>query len=306
MNKEIKTSLGLLAVVFFWGTSWSMTKIGLKELSAINLFLLRFSIASILFLIILKTFYQGYIIEKEDKRKLLFLGILGISLYFYIQIVGVKYTTTINSSIIMATSPIATMILSSKVFHQEELTSNKILGAIMAFLGILLIFSGGKVLNLGRETLKGNLLIFSNSIAWAFFTVLGKPLVEKYSPFVTMAYITIYGTLVMIPLAFVSGFVPAVKEAQLSTWLAAFYLASTCSVFGFFMWYRGIKILGPTRTAMFNYLNPLTAVIIGIMFLKEPGSWHTFLGGFAILMGVYMASKADMKTKMFKVWENQD
>ena len=295
MSQSAKTYLGLLAVAFFWGTSFSVSKIGLRQLLPMHLAILRFSLASIIFYAMLIMFYRNNSIEKKDRPLLWFLGVLGVSSYFYIQYTGLKLTTTVNTAIIIAISPIFTIIFSSLVFHQESLTLNKIVGAILAFSGIFLIFAGSTGMTLGKGTMAGDLLILSNSVAWALFTVLGKKLVEKYDPFMVMAYINIYGTITMLPLAFTLTFVNSVRTMEPITWGAVLYLAITCSVYGYFMWYRGVKVLGASRTAVFNYINPLFAVAIGILFLKEPGNIYTLLGGAAVLAGVYTASRSGEK-----------
>lgn len=297
MSPIMKIYASLFSVVFFWGTSWAASKIGLREISPIHLATLRFILASCLFYILLKIFYKDYTIEKKDKPLMWFLGILGVSFYFYIQYTGLKHTTTVNSSIIMATSPIFTMILSTKFFHQEELSPNKIFGAILAFIGIFLVFSGGKGISFSSSTLLGDLLLLLNSICWALFSVLGKQLVDKYEPFVVIAHIYIYATITMLPVILTSGFANAVRRASFSTWVAVLYLAFFCSVYAFYMWYKGIKIIGAVRTSMFNYINPVVAVIIGILFLKETWTFYTLFGGILVFIGVYVVSA---KSKIIK------
>lgn len=297
MSSEKRIYTGLLAVVFLWGTSWAASKIGLKELSPMHLALLRFILSSVLFYILLKINYKDYVVERKDKPRLWFLGILGVALYFYIQHTGLNHTTTVNSSIIMGTSPIFTMFLSTILFRQEKLTLNKLLGAVVSFVGVFLVFTDGKGISFGGPTLLGDLLILTNSICWALFTVLGKDLVDKYDPFVVIGHIYIYATLTMLPIAFVSNFFLSIKNASFSTWAAALYLAIFCSVCGFYMWYKGIKILGAPRTAMFNYINPVVAVTVGILFLKESWSTYTLVGGILVFIGVYLTSIAQPLTK---------
>lgn len=290
MSSRARIYIGLFGVAFFWGTSWAASKIGLRELSPMHLAVVRFIIASILFYGLLKIFYKGYIIDRADKPWLWFLGILGVSLYFYIQYTGLNHTTTVNSSIIIGTSPIFTMFLSTKFFRQEELNLNKIIGAFMAFLGILLVFTGGKGISFGGSTVLGDCLILINSLSWALFTVLGKRLVDKYEPFVVIAYINIYATITMLPIVFTPAFITSIKKATFATWASTLYLAVFCSVYGFYMWYKGIKIIGAPRTSMFNYINPVVAVTIGILFLKEDWNVYTLIGGILVFIGVYIAS----------------
>ena len=145
-------------------------------------------------------------------------------------------------------------------------------------------------MSISKSTLYGDLLILLNSIIWCLFTVLGKRVVDKYEPFVVMAYITMYGGVTMLPVAFTPAFINSVRKASFTTWGATLYLAVFCSVYGFYMWYKGIKILGASRTAMFNYLNPIFAVIIGILFLKETWNTYTLVGGILVFVGVYIAT----------------
>ena len=290
MSSIVNIYIGLFGVAFFWGTSWAASKIGLRELIPLHLAVLRFILASIIFFCLVKILYKNYYIDKKDKIGIWFLGLLGVVLYFFVQYTGLNMTTTVNSSIIMATSPIFTMFLSTKIFHHEELTYNSVFGALIAFFGVFLVFTGGKNISIGGGTLAGDLLLLLNSGLWATFTVLGKNMVDKYDPFVVIAYAYIYGTITLLPIAFTPAFINDLKTASISTWTAALYLAVFCSVYSYYMWYKGIKIIGAPKTAMFNYLNPVVAVTIGVLFLKEDGNIYTLIGGILVFIGVYVAS----------------
>jgi len=290
MTETVRVYLGLFGVAFFWGTSWAASKIGLQEFSPLQLTIVRFVVASVIFYFMTRVFYKDCVIEKRDKMRIWLLGLLGVSIYFMLQHIGLDMTTTVNSSILIATNPIFTMILSAKLFRQEELTYGGIFGALLAFFGVFLIFTGGKGISIGRNTLFGDLLMLLNSLVWALFSVLGKDVVDKYDPFVVMAYAYLYGTITMLPFAFTPGFAASLKAASITTWAAVIYLALFCSVYSYYMWYRGIRALGASRTAMFNYINPVIAVIIGIVFLKEAWNLFTIIGGALVFVGVYITS----------------
>lgn len=284
--------LNLLSVAFFWGTSWAISKIGLRDLSPVHLAVLRFMVASGIFLFMVKTFHKDYIIEKEDRKWLWILGFLGVTLYFFIQYFGLNMTTTVNASILIATSPIFTVLLASMIFNQEKISPLDILGTIIAFLGIFFVFTAGRGMSISRSTILGDLLLLSNSLIWALFTVLGKNLVDKYDPFVVMAYINIYAAITVLPIVFTPSFISSVKSASYTTWAAIIYLAVFCSVYSYYMWYKGIKIIGASKTAVFNYINPMIAVIIGILLLKEEWNIYTLIGGILVFIGVYMVTSS--------------
>lgn len=297
MTDQLKTYIGVIATVVLWGTSWLFSKIVLLEISPTNSAILRLIVASIIFYFMLRVFYKGHSIEKQDQLYTWGIGTFCIGIYFIVQYIGIKYTTTINSSIIIGLSPILTTLISAKIFHQEKLTYAKIFGALLGFLGIYLMFSKGEGLHFGQETLKGDLIMLASTLAWALFGVLSKRLVDKYEPFVAIAYAYIYGTVTLLPLTLVGGFWPSVMTMSIKGWGSLIYLASLCSVFGFYAWYQGIKILGASKTSMFSYVNPLVAVTIGFLFLKEPGDMYTLFGGLAIFGGVFIASLGKVKDR---------
>ncbi|HMM21847.1 MAG TPA: DMT family transporter [Selenomonadales bacterium] len=288
----------LISVAFLWGTSFAAAKLGLRELSPLNLAMLRFLIASTVFGGILLALKDHNTIERQDIPRFFLLGFLAITSYFYIQYTGLTYTTTINAALIIATSPICAALLGAFLGWEHFSLLNG-LGILTAFSGVGFIITNGHFTALFQPgTLTGNLLLQSNAVVWAGVTVYGKKLLAKYRPFVAMAYIHIFGTLLLVPFIFFPGpfaAVPLAREISAVTWLtvaSSLHLALLCSVFSYFIWYLGVEKLGAVRTASFAYLNPLFAVIAGVLFLGETFTAFTALGGAMIIAGVYITNRA--------------
>ncbi|MEG6521470.1 DMT family transporter [Desulfotomaculum sp. 1211_IL3151] len=286
----------LISVSFFWGTSFAAAKIGMAELHPLNLVILRFIIASIIFgLILLRR--RDRTLELRDIPTFLILGFIGITSYFYIQFTGLQYTTTIHSALIIATGPIIVGII-SVVLHIEKINKSMVWGIAMAFSGVALVISGGDIAEIFQaKTIKGDLMLFSNAIVWAGFTLYGKKILIKYSPLLAMAYIHIFGTLLLLPLAVVpSIFAPVTLAKQIVTlsWptvTAVLYLAVFCSVFSYYVWYEGVEKIGAVRTAVFGYFNPLFASLTGVLLLNEKVTAVTIFGGCLVMLGVYLTSE---------------
>ncbi|GAB6180290.1 DMT family transporter [Desulfotomaculum defluvii] len=286
----------LISVSFFWGTSFAAAKIGMTELYPLNLVLLRFIIASFIFAVILLR-RPDRKIETKDLPAFLILGFMGITSYFYIQFTGLQYTTTINSALIIATSPIIVGIF-SVILHVEKINKTMIWGIALAFSGVSLVISGGDLAGLLQaKTIKGDLMLLSNAIVWAGFTLYGKKILIKYSPIVAMAYIHIFGTLLLLPLAVLPGvFAPEtlakqIMELSWSSVIAALYLAIFCSVYAYYIWYSGVEIIGAVRTSVYTYLNPLFASLTGVLILHEKISLMTIFGGCMVMAGVYLTNQ---------------
>lgn len=291
----------LLSVSFFWGTSFAAAKIAIAELEPLNLVILRFTIASIIFAAMLIFKGQATRLERIDVPRFFVLGFLAITSYFYIQFTGLRYTTTINAALIIATSPIWALLFST-LLGWERMTLKGTVGIFIAFTGVAGIITNGQFdMFFASTTLTGDLMLLTNAIVWAGFTVYGRSILQKYSPFVAMAYIHIFGTLMLVPFAFFPGLfspvslITQLKAISLTTITAATYLALLCSVYSYHIWYTGVNVIGAVRTAAFAYFNPLFAILAGTWLLGESMTTYTFAGGLMIIGGVYLTNKANAR-----------
>lgn len=297
-NKDLAIYLSLTNVAFLWGTSFAIAKLALYKLSPLNLAGFRFISAAIIFGIIL--IMKKAVIHKEDIPQLIIMGFLSITSYFYIQYTGLLYTTSINASLLLATSPVWTTI-ASVALGQEQVNRKSVIGILIAFLGISLVISKGKLFSLfASETIIGDLFMLLNAIVWAAFTLYGKKIMSKYSPFTAVGYITIFGAFMLLPVILIANplnpvsIVEEFTTISLQTVAAVLYLASLCSVYAYYTWYQGIERIGAVRTASFYYVSPLFAVVAGVWILKETITLLTLLGGIIVISGVYITNKSKL------------
>ncbi|MDU2066480.1 MAG: DMT family transporter [Sporomusaceae bacterium] len=294
-NKNLGIYLSLISVAFLWGTSFAISKIGLYELTPLNLAGLRFFVAAILFGLIL--LIKKAKIHKKDIPQLIVMGFMAITSYFYIQYTGLLYTTSINASLLLATSPVWTTIASG-ILQQEQINRNTVGGILVAFFGVSLVISKGNFLTLfASETILGDVLMLLNATVWAIFTLYGKRIMTKYSPFTAVAYITIFGAIMLLPVVCIPNplnpisLFDQVANISMQTVGALLYLAVFCSVYAYYSWYHGIEIIGAVRTASFYYTSPLFALAAGVWLLKETISPLVVFGGIAVIAGVYITNK---------------
>ena len=294
---DYPTYLLLLSVAFLWGGSFAVSKLGLQDLSPLNLAGLRFILATLVFALVLWGRAPRLLPRREDALSLIIAGFMSITSYFCIQYTGLLYTTSINAALLLATSPLWTTIF-SVMLKQEKITAKAFGGIALAFVGITLVISRGEVFSLfASETLYGDFLLLINALVWAGFNLYGKRIMQTYSPLAAMTYIHICGTVLLLPLIFIANPLNPVPVTQewdnitLSTTGSLLYLGLLCSVYGFAMWYRGIDRIGVVRTASFYYLSPLFALFFGRWLLGESFSFLVVSGGLMVLAGVYVTNK---------------
>ncbi|MDF2501530.1 MAG: protein of unknown function transrane [Anaerosporomusa subterranea] len=294
--------VALTAVSLLWGTSFAAAQIGMRELAPLHLVTLRFLLASLVMALMLLSMTDNKI-ERIDLPRFVILGFMAITSYFWIQYTALQYTTSIDAALIIATSPIATALLSA-ITGGERLGWRSVTGILAAFGGVVLVITKGSFNALFQSTnIIGELLLLCNALVWAGFTLYGKTVMKKYRPFVAIAYIHIIGTLMLLPAALIPGLFAAepiwqaLNRITLPTVGAALYLALLCSVYAYYIWYVGIEAIGAVRTAVFSYMNPLFAIIAGLLFMGETLSPFVLIGGIFVLGGVYWINSASNNHK---------
>lgn len=297
MKEFYNIHLLLMTVTIFWGTSYVAAKIGMRELLPLNLAIVRFVIASLSFGLILFLKKGNSRIDRKDIPQFFMLGFLAITFFYYIHFTGLQYTTSTNAGLIMATTPVFAALFCI-LTKKEKVNNRSMLGICIAFIGVLLVISQGQISGLfHQKTFLGDSLIVLNALIWAWFTLKGKTVLEKYSPFIAMAYIHIFGAILLLPFAFLpTVFVETTLLQQLPTvsWttlLVSAYLAIFCSVYSYFIWYLGISKIGAVKTAIFNYFNPIMATLSGILFFDDKLTIYIVLGGLLVIVGVYITNQ---------------
>lgn len=303
MNKKLLYFL-LLSTVFFWGTSFAAVKLGMGALSPVQFIFMRTLFATIIFVLVLaRTEKSKRSIDKSDVGYIFYLAFMGIGGYFVVQYTALKYTTTVNASLLIGIAPIAVAIY-SHFFTEDKLGVMRIVGTLLCFVGIIFIITKGNLSSISfGDTMFGDLLMILNAIMLAAFSIGAKRMLVKYDPFIVVAYMNIFALIMMAPFVFTSNFISPVSlldKIDLIDYkviLSSLYLGVTCTVLGYYSWYRGIKDIGASRTAVFNYINPLVASIMSFMLFDEGIGMFTLLGGLCIIGGVSLSNLQGAKGK---------
>ncbi|MBS3737144.1 MAG: DMT family transporter [Candidatus Bipolaricaulota bacterium] len=276
----------LALVVVIWGFNFSFVKWVISQVPPLAFTAVRLTIASGLILIVLTKKEGWQSMPASDVVKMAALGILGHSIYQIFFINGISLTTAGNSSLLIATSPIWTALISG-VLKKDEVTIRAWLGIILAFVGVFLVTVGGegKLSFAGAKT-TGDLLTISAALALSLYTVLSRDLLERYSPLRLTAITMIFGTGGLW--IFAGRKVVAQNWASLSltSWGVIVYSAIFAVVVGYIIWFTAVRTIGPTRAAVFNNMTPIVAFTVAFILLGEPVSWLQAVGGITVISGI--------------------
>ena len=277
----------MLVVPLIWSSNFVIGRVLVQHLPPFTITTARFGTALIILLAILK--YKGLL--KFPGRKniipLALLGLTGIFGFNTILYIALKYTTAVNSTIINSFNPVVVAVLSA-LWLKENPGLKQMLGLFLSFLGIVVIATRGSwdiLLSLSFNP--GDILVFLNTIVWAFYTVMGRKLMSSMSPLEMTAFANLAGVLFLMPAMLYEwrGGMPAVTPGQL---LVLLYLAVFASVLGFLWWNKGVSEIGPARAAAFYNLIPVYAAVLAYFLLDERLYIYHLAGGIMVLTGVYL------------------
>lgn len=291
LPSSVAPHLFLLTAVVIWSSTFIGIKVVLAHIPPNTLALLRFLLASVCFLVWFS--WRGMPrVALKDIPRILFCGLTGVALYNFLQNQGLKTAEAIDASILAAMAPIFIAVL-ALIFLRERLSWLQFLGIILALGGSGLVITNGSadIGTLGRERLIGDGLILLTGLCWGFYNIVLKALLGRYDPTVVLAYSTWAGTLLLLPLAlgeknFVLGNIP------ITAWLHVAYLGFFASALAYLLWNKALIRMQTAVAGTYLYLIPVITALMAAAYLGETPGIFACLGGAAVLLGTYLASRS--------------
>jgi drug/metabolite transporter (DMT)-like permease len=280
------TDIALVLMALIWGVNFSIVKFGTTLVAPLAYNGLRVMIAAV----VLMTIVLAAKTPLPPRRvivALLTLGVLGNGIYQFFFVQGIARTRASDAALVVAASP-AFIAIIGRLRGVERASTRRVMGILLSIAGIALVVFATTRGDDGRSSLAGDMLVLAGSLSWATYTVLLKPYTEHVSGIQVSAFTMVGGA---VPLFVVA--LPAIVHASWSTvpllgWGALFYSAIFALVIAYLFWYRGVRVIGPTRTAMYSNVQPLIAVIFAWVVLNETPTIWQGIGMVFIMTGLVL------------------
>lgn len=287
----------MLCLITFWGSSFVVVKEVLKEgLTPVSIAAFRFLVAGALFLVALflnKVRQPSYrlLVEKKDIKTLVLLALSGVTLFFMVQYTGISMAgASIASIVVCLLAPVLISVFSAWLFR-EHLKRRQVAGIVGAALGTLTIVAGDVFSSQGNSAfLQGSLLLLLTPLMWAGYTLLGKKMMEKYDPFLVVAYVSILGGLLLVPFSLAENSFHLIAAVSLQGWLFILFLAFTCSLLGYYIWFYVMKQVKAAVASSFLFGEPLVTALFAITFVGEKITVSVVAGGLLVFVGVVLVT----------------
>ncbi len=174
----------------------------------------------------------------------------------------------------------------------ESLTKNKGIALFIATVGIGVISGIGTAPTAGHEAnpLLGNVLVFGAVIGEALWTILGKAVSRRVTPLTIASLTGFFGLILFAPFAVYQASSFNFATVTPLGWVAVmFYGLGT--VAAYVLWYQGVSKVPASTAGVFTGVQPVSAVILSMLLLKEPMLWSYWLGILAVLTAITLMGR---------------
>ncbi len=284
-RKEALKAYGAwLSVCFFWGTTYLAIRIGVQSLPPALFAGIRWLIAGILFLGILR--FRGIALPKQGEwLNLAVVGVLLLVVANGCVVWAEQWVPSGLTALIVATLPFWVAGFEAMLPSGAGLTARKSLGIVIGFSGLFLLFYPDLKGAFDRAYLSGVLVLFFAPFSWAAGSLWSKYRPVKCDPLMAAAAQMLVAGIVLVAVGLAAGeyrrlqFTPAGLGAMA-------YLIVFGSMVGYGSYIYSLTKLPAAKVSLFAYVNPVIAVILGWMILDERLDVVVWMATALILSGV--------------------
>ena len=298
VKSDLKVILSFAAIYMIWGTTYLATKIGIEELPPFLMATMRYLVAA--------TALLGFcIVKKQRSGKLAILRnmvlgalllTLGQGILFWAQL----HLSSGLTAVLASTLPICYILVDRKnwkgYFHSKLTISSILLGLA----GIILLFldqlSGGA--GDGNMVLLASLTVIFSCLCWAWGSIYYKQHSTSDTLFPDVSLQLLGGAVACFAVSISTEPLKDIDLYQVSfrTWVAVAYLAIAGSIIAFSALYFLLSVRPAAVVGTYAYINPIIAVLLGVMVAEEKISAIQILGIAVILTGAYLSNRVKLKT----------
>ncbi len=229
-------------------------------------------------------------LDSKTKRLLFVESFLGNFLFSICMLYGVSMTSAVAAGVIMASIPAACAVL-SWLFLREKISPRVWMAVALAVGGIALVsLQRAPGTAAGSSSLLGNVLLCAAVFCEAAYAVIGKRLTASLGPRRISSIINLWGLALMLPFGLVAGWNFSFSEVSTASWALLIFYALAASVWTVWLWMTGLKHVPASQAGVFTAVLPISAALVGVLFLGETISGLQWVAFGLALAGILLAT----------------
>ena len=277
---------------FGWATNLIVARLVNQDVGPISLSALRFSLASVVFLLLMLRLPPAERRLGRDVWLLLGMALSGMVIFSPLLYWGLYYTTAANAALINGTAPLLTAIWAVWLIR-EPMTRPQMVGAVLALVGIVVLVSGGSLSYLLDFKVNfGDVLVLAAVAFWGIYSVLGRWVMKRSGR--SPVSVTAFSIILSLPFLWAGAgwemqYLPVVFSPRMIT--AIVYISLVPAGLCMLSWNAGVRRLGASGAMIFYNTLPLYGAALGALVLGEPLGLVHVAGGLLVIAGGLWAAR---------------
>lgn len=290
------------ALLFFinvlWAAAYPMAKFAINGgVPSVTLAWARWAVAMLLLPLFARFVLRVPLrLPRSDLLRALALGAMALGLVHILVFVGLRYTTAVDATLLLAGEPLV-MAVMSLLLLREGMTRQAAWGMVLGFVGAYLLINRGWIPPLNDSgTLIGNLLVAASVLVEGTGTVLSRGLTRRHSGIVVLFWESVGATIALaIPAYLFWASTPVVPAP--SALGAVLYLGVVNSAFCYAVWFVLMERHHVGNMGVFIFVQPVFGALMGVLWLKEPFGVYTAVGSAMVLSGVWLTTRTTARER---------
>jgi drug/metabolite transporter (DMT)-like permease len=285
----LRETVLFIGLVLVWGSTWLAVKIGLDTAPPFWFATIRFIIAFVVLGAIILLKRPDYSLVKRNLGKIFMAGFLAYGFCYATIYWGQRFVSSGTASVLFASIPFFVALYSVRMLPDEKVTPKRVIGIIIGFSGLVVIFFGDISLR-GSSALWGAAMILASSAAAGFTAVFIKRHLREVDSLLLTHTQMIPGLLFLLILALIFEDFSAFDMSTTSI-LPTLYLAIFGTAFGFWGYFYILARINVVKLSLIGFLTPVIALCLGWLVLDESITIRFAGGAVLVLAGIWFASR---------------
>lgn len=301
MPKSFKLFAGFVTICLLWGSSWAAVKIGLESIPPFLSLSLRYIFACVILGLIILLRKERIQFNSKFWKLVIILWLSSFTIPLALIYWAQSQISSGMAAILFATFPFWVAILSCIFLPNEKISFLKVVGIIIGFLGILLIFYN-EFGNISTSQIMAMITIIITAIIQSIGLIALRKLSHDMNP-VHINFIPILMSIV--PILLISLIIEDYSNIYFDTRssISILYLSIFCTVIAFIIYVWLVKYIEAVVLSTSAFINPLFAILIGVLVMKEQFTKHTYIGASLVLLGVIMVTIGSRIYEFINNWQ---
>jgi len=289
---EIRQSMNLqdwimlISLSVLWGGSFFFVGVAVKALTPLTIVFIRLALAAVTLWVVVLVLKVPVPRSLSEWSALFIMGILNNVIPFSLIVWGQTHIESGLASIFNAMTPLFTVLVAGLLLSDERISVLKIVGIVLGILGAVIMVGADVLQGIGTQVL-AQLAVIGAAVSYGFSTVFGRRFKRfGINPIAIAAGQVSCSAMVLVPLLMVFEQPFSQGMPELEVWASLVALAVLSTALAYILYFRVLASAGATNVSLVTFLVPVSAIVLGFVFLNERLELTHLMGMALIALGL--------------------